>query len=75
MTADVGDRIVVESEKVAQSGRAGLIEEVLQESPPRYRVRWDDGRESIFSPAAGSARIEKAKAKAKAKARRQAVKA
>lgn len=73
MTADVGDRILVESEKVAQSGRAGLIEEVLQESPPRYRVRWDDGRESIFSPAAGSARIEKAKTKAKA--RRQAVKA
>ena len=73
MNADVGDRIVVESEKVAQSGRAGLIEEVLQISPPRYRVRWDDGRESIFSPAAGSARIEKAKAKPKA--RRQAVKA
>ena len=70
MIATVGDRIIVEAEKVAQSGRAGVIEEVLQENPPRYRVRWDDrGRESIFSPAAGSARIEKAKAK------KQAVKA
>ncbi len=73
MLAVVGDRIIVESEKVAQPGRAGLIEEVLQENPPRYRVRWEDGRESIFSPSAGSARIEKVKTKAKAK--RQAVKA
>ena len=67
MTATIGDRIIVESEKVAQPGRAGLIEDVLQEIPPRYRVRWDDGHESIFSPSAGSARIEKAKAKAKRK--------
>ena len=73
MIAAVGDRIIVESEKVAQPGRAGVVQEVLQESPPRYRVRWDAGHESIFSPSAGSARIEKAKAKAKA--RRQAVKA
>ena len=67
MIAAAGDRIVVESKKVAQTGRAGVVEEVLQESPPRYRVRWDDGHESIFSPSAGSARIEKAKAKAKRK--------
>ena len=73
MTAIVGDRIIVESKKVAQPGRAGLIEDVLQEIPPRYRVRWDDGHESIFSPSAGSARIEKAKAKTKA--RRSTVKA
>ena len=69
MIAAVGDRIIVEAEKVAQPGRAGVIEQVLQENPPRYRVRWDDRRESIFSPSAGSARIEKAKAK------KQAVKA
>jgi len=29
MDAGVGDRIVVESERAAQSGRAGVIEEVL----------------------------------------------
>jgi hypothetical protein len=58
MRADVGDRITVESERAAQHGRAGVIEEVLGENPPRFRVLWDDGRTSIFAPAAGAARIE-----------------
>ena len=48
MDARVEDRIVVESERAAQSGRAGVIEEVLDQDPPRFRVRWDDGRTSIF---------------------------
>lgn len=30
----------------------------MQKDPPRFRVRWDDGRTTIFTPAAGSARIE-----------------
>jgi hypothetical protein len=29
---------------------------VVREEPPRYRIRWDDGRESIYSPAAGALR-------------------
>lgn len=58
MTGQVGDRIVVESERAAQTGRAGVIEKVLEEEPPRYEVRWDDGRTSIFTPAAGAATIE-----------------
>jgi hypothetical protein len=53
-----GDRIVVESERAAQAGRAGVIEKVLDEQPPRYEVRWDDGRTSILSPSAGAATIE-----------------
>ncbi len=57
MEAAVGDRIVVEAEKADQTARSGVIEEVLQEHPPRYRVRWDDGRESIISPSSGVARI------------------
>jgi hypothetical protein len=65
MGANVGDRIVCESERAAQPGRSGVIEEVLQETPPRWRVRWDDGRETIFTPAAGVARIEAAKKPAK----------
>ncbi len=66
MKAHVGDRIVVESEKVAQPPRTGVIEEVLQAEPARFRVRWEDGRESIISPSAGSARIEpKKRAKAR----------
>lgn len=61
MDAGVEDRIVVESERAAQSGRSGVIEEVLTQDPPRFRVRWDDGRTSIFVPSAGVARIERRK--------------
>ena len=61
MNAGVGDRIVVESERTAQAGRAGVIEEVLNEDPPRFRVLWDGGRASIFAPSAGVARIEQRK--------------
>ncbi len=58
MTAHAGDLIVVESERVAQSGRRGVIEEVLKEEPPRFRVRWDDGHTTLFAPSSGVARIE-----------------
>ena len=34
MDASVGDRIVVESERAAQSGQAGVIEEVLAQDSP-----------------------------------------
>ena len=61
MDASVEDRIVVESERAAQSGRTGVIEEVLAQDPPRFRVRWDDGHTSIFAPSAGVARIERRK--------------
>jgi hypothetical protein len=60
MRAQVGDAIVLESERVAQQGRRGVIEEVLQEDPPRFRVHWDNGRTSILVPGAGVAKIEKA---------------
>jgi hypothetical protein len=49
MRPHAADRIVVESEKVAQPSRAGVIEEVLQEHPPRVRVRWEDGHTSILT--------------------------
>ena len=61
MDASVGDRIVVESERAAQSGHGGVIEEVLAQDPPRFRVRWDDGHTTIFAPSAGVARIERRK--------------
>lgn len=63
MIAKVGAVIVVESERAAQTGRRGVIEEILQKEPLRCRVRWDDGRESIFVPQAGSTRIEAKKRK------------
>ena len=65
MSAKVGDRIVIESERVAQSSRAGVIEEVLNQNPDRVRVRWDDGHESILTPAAGAATITPAKSRRK----------
>ena len=69
MIGNVGDTLVIESERADASGRRGVIEEVLQEQPPRYRVRWEDGHTSILAPSAGSARIvRKRRSRAKAKA-------
>ena len=59
MVGKVGDRIIVESEKVGQAARTGEILEVVESRHGvDYRVRWDDGHESSFRPHAGSARIE-----------------
>jgi hypothetical protein len=58
MKAEVGDRIVVEAEKVGQPTRTGVVEEVLASDPPRLRVRWEDGHTTVFAPAAGAATIE-----------------
>ena len=55
MRLDVGNRIKVEAESTERPSRTGVIEEVVSEAPsPRYRVRWDDGHESIYTPAAGA---------------------
>jgi hypothetical protein len=55
MQLEAGDRVEVESESTERPPRTGVIEEVLREAPsPRYRIRWDDGHESIYTPAAGA---------------------
>ena len=59
MEAQPGDVIAVESERVAQPGRRGVVEEVLREEPPCFRVRWEDGHTSILTPSAGTARIDR----------------
>jgi Domain of unknown function (DUF1918) len=59
MTGNVGDTIIVESERVDAPPRTGEIVAVLQEEPARYEVRWEDGHTSIFVPSAGVARIKK----------------
>ncbi len=62
-----GDRIVVESVQVGQAAREGKILEVTEGATGvRYRVRWADGHESIFTPKAGSARIIRTRAKSSA---------
>lgn len=51
----VGDLVIVESEHVGHPGREGQVVEVLTTGgEPHYRVRWEDGRESIFYPSLGS---------------------
>jgi hypothetical protein len=57
MELKVGNRVEVESESPERQPRMGVIEEVVREAAsPRYRIRWDDGHESIYTPAAGALR-------------------
>jgi hypothetical protein len=59
MAFEVGNRVVAESESTNRRPRPGVIEEVLQGDPsPRYRIRWDDGHETIYTPASGALRAE-----------------
>ena len=55
MDLEAGDRVAAESESTELAARKGTVEERLGNgSSPRYRIRWDDGHESIYTPAAGS---------------------
>jgi hypothetical protein len=55
MEFKAGDRVKVESESTERPPRTGVIEEVVHGAPsPRYRISWDDGHESIYTPAAGA---------------------
>jgi len=58
MTVKVGDRIMVESEHVGQPTREGKIVEIIDGAlGVRYRVDWEDGHTSIYTPSGGSAKI------------------
>jgi hypothetical protein len=58
MSANVGDRIVVESEHVGTPPREGEVLEIVEGGVAvSYRIRWDDGHESLYAPAAGGARF------------------
>ena len=60
MAFEVGKRVVAESESTNRQPRRGVVEEVLRADPsPRYRIRWDDGHESILTPASGALRAER----------------
>jgi hypothetical protein len=59
MTFKVGDRVVAEAESTARKPRAGTVREVVREEPARYRIEWDDGHESIYTPAAGALHPER----------------
>jgi hypothetical protein len=47
----VGDVVEVTGHRVGETGRSGEILEVLGEpGHEHFRVRWGDGRESVFYP-------------------------
>jgi hypothetical protein len=57
-----GDLIVVNPRRVGGPAREGEIIEVIEgDLRVQYRVRWNDGHESLFAPGAGGARIEPAR--------------
>ena len=59
MTAKSGDRIVMlgKVKRAAPIDRAGVVEEVLGEDPPRYLIRWDNGRSTVMAPLPGAIRV------------------
>jgi hypothetical protein len=57
MALQAGDRVVAESESTERPARYGTVREVVHEDPhARYRIEWDDGRTSVYTPAAGALR-------------------
>jgi hypothetical protein len=55
VTIEVGTRVIVGRQSTEHGGRTGVVREILHGDPsPRYRIRWDDGHESIYTPAAGA---------------------
>jgi hypothetical protein len=52
--ARVGDRVVLESEKVGQPSQTGVITGAHGQL---LHVRWDSGKESTFIPSAGALQI------------------
>jgi hypothetical protein len=58
--AEIGDRIVVEGNHQDSGRRRGTVVGVLGNSDDEvehYRVRWQDGHESVFFPGA-DARVD-----------------
>lgn len=50
-----GDVVAVSGRHVGDRGRVGEIVEVLGEpSHPHYRVRWEDGHETVLYPGEGT---------------------
>ena len=51
MEARRGDRVIVEGNKVGQARRSGeILDVVTAREGEHYRVRWDDGHETVFYP-------------------------
>jgi hypothetical protein len=68
----VGDRVIIEGNKVGQQRREGTLVESIGSL---IKVRWADGTESMFTPGAGSVRYESSNGKEAAKAAKTPAKA
>jgi hypothetical protein len=53
MDLKAGDRVVAESESTERPPRTGTVDAVLI-AGRRYRICWDDGHTTIYTPAAGA---------------------
>jgi hypothetical protein len=51
---EVGDRVLVESEKVGSVTRSGVVTAIAGRL---ITVHWDSGSESVFVPSAGSLQV------------------
>jgi hypothetical protein len=72
MAFEVDKRVVAESESTDRRPRSGVVQEVLRGDPsPRYRIRWDDGHESIYTPASGALRAGRGRKRPKQAAPRK----
>jgi [lysine-biosynthesis-protein LysW]--L-2-aminoadipate ligase len=68
--AKAGDEISITGHAVGDAPKTAIILEVLGESGrERFRVRWEDGHESIFFPGEDAVVVRPAKRPAKARAR------
>lgn len=64
-----GDRVVAEAESTDRPARHGVIREVRRPSPsPCYMIAWDDGHESLYTPAAGALALEAPETRTRANA-------
>ncbi|HSP39316.1 MAG TPA: DUF1918 domain-containing protein [Frankiaceae bacterium] len=53
MRAQVGDEVVVESQLLGRLPRRGRVQEILGSADTEhFRVRWEDGHESVYFPGA-----------------------
>ena len=69
--AEVGDLIVIAGHRVGEAERTAEILEVLGEVPnERFRVRWDDGHESVLRPGSDATALRVANRPSARKAKR-----
>jgi hypothetical protein len=71
-----GDLIAVEAERVGTPEREGEVLEVISGGIGiTYRVKWRDGRETLFSPAAGAIRVMPGATRGKTESKKRSTKA